>query len=142
MASAGLPSVPLPATFLFDSNSTFGSVAQSLTQSPGAQQPRQNTRPQQQLQAKHSEGPPAGVTSLAGCSLEFLLRPNSTEGREQALELHISQLRASLVELSEIHRHADAQARHYKSVRVSKRLRGHPVRYTHSHLPVRRPEPT
>lgn len=120
MASAGVPSVPLPATFLFDSNSTFGSVSQNVTQSPSGRHARAG---QQQQQAQPHDGAPAAVTSLAGCSLEFLLRPNSSEGREQALELHLSQLRASLVELSEIHRHADAQARPRSPRRLTRSLR-------------------
>jgi hypothetical protein len=105
MDCAGVPEVPLPKTFLFDSN-THNSAVFSRTSvectTSCAEQPREPDRRTADRRCAAS----SPVESLAGCKIDFLLRPNAVECREQGLELHVSQLRAALSELLGVHSHS------------------------------------
>jgi hypothetical protein len=112
MDAKGVPVVPLPATFLFDSSSFVGSVP---CRSPVACATFPSDRPCEVGSKRTGDKNVAvlnPVDTLAGCKIAFLLRSNAVEGREQGLELHVSQLRAALTELLGVHSQTYSKVQH------------------------------
>ena len=111
-----MPAVPLPTKFLFDSSPDTHVPVTPVwhRESPGPAGALQCQPAPGQLNLEPRAPAPAipgGISHLAGCSVEFLLRANTADARSQALELHISQLRAALGALLSIHSTTQAQVR-------------------------------
>jgi hypothetical protein len=134
MPQSGCPPVPMPRSFLFDAKPCY-QTQQNHGFSNSSIRPNQcaadRSAAHYGTEVQSTANTP--VSKLSGCSVDFLLRANTSEKRSEGLELHISQLRTALLELLHVQRRTEAQVCNGQHVAICLVV---PARIAHESVPA------